>query len=107
MPGKRSRKGSGDPFLDAAGEWAWSMRTDLGYGLQVSLYPLDAHGNWDVHVRALHLVDGQPRGVYASVKGRWPTAQVQTLSAYVYQLVSELEREISVPALLRMPHAQA
>lgn len=101
MPSGRPKKSWGDQYLDAAWEWAGELGSERGYALQVCLVPSTRKEVWRVVVRALHVVDGRAAGVALQRSAEWPDASYTGLGAFIFGLVSVLDRDMAGDPLVR------
>lgn len=77
-------------FLTASWEWAATMGSDFGCGVQITLTPTERKGVFRLRARAVDVVDGTVAGIRVQAEGLFPTAQHQTLEGAIFGLMLKI-----------------
>jgi len=99
MSGTRKRGNVDEQWTHAAWELARDLGAREGHVIQISMTPDKRKGVWRIEARLCQSVDGKPVGVARRAKGEYPSVTAAQLSARLYGLLLQLDKDEDLPLL--------
>ena len=105
MGTKRRMPTVSQDYLQACWEFAGEIAREIPYMVQFTCVPTTQPGVWQWACRALHVVDGKPKGVVAQVRGTFPNSGTNDLAPFMYKLINELDAVLAQELMASAPQA--